>query len=1042
MSEFIGTLDTDYIVENKSGYVKVALNGATCLTYGIISYVKIQKSDKTIETYSDFQGLTTNGLYNTTQRIIEEKHLVEGGWWKDEQGNEKWQCNCKRCYLPFEAGDKVIEVAYKKQEFKSDYADIYQSKDYDVEELEDKAHNKKIDRTNSPIRVFRTYQYNESKKQWDFYLSLSDATAKKDFMIDSVDYFNENGIKETYEVENSISNPQNEIKYYSLGKDKIETYNMEIENIKLAYNPKREIIYPIRLEQGYYIESISCDFKTPILYMDGAKGYEEERKSRNKIFKFDEEAKKIEYNSASDTTTIHIPTLRPRSFDIIKPEGVLEEGNLGGFSYNCTSKEAEDFLTVTAERGYVIDYIEFRYKDEMPVIIIEKECRGKTSYTVDRSFYPADETNKYYLNAHFMLNITGYANVESKLLPPYLEEELPPIVKSSYVTDAILQIPYTNNPGVVLGSEAKAFSVRIKNFSSNEIVETLTVSATANSLVNNVIVVALKNQHKYTIGQYYKCQIAYIDVNGREGFFSTVGFTKCTTEPRVAIQGLNAYAKNVYTGQFTGVYDQTYGDTTEKLLKGYFTLYYLDKDEKEQTVSSGELLYYPEDNKKINYATQSYNFNLEANNVTKISYTTISQNGIQKTSPIYELKSGNLAANILNQKFTLFSELDKENSTINLYLKNNGGSIFPINEIFVVSRAKASDNFIIWEELGYIQKQQAFGGDIIKIFSDKTYENGEIYEYSIQNYYTGLGWSERLRTRDSIQGWMEYPTLFDGERMLKIMYNPKLETITSTLPEEKIETIGSQFPFVIRSGYVRYKEIPLGGLLSYTTDLDYNFRIEQKIKLESRRPSSPSFEDLNLIPDTSCYSDTNILEEQKFKMQVVDWLNNGKPKLYRSPTEGSYLIYTVNVALQAETTLGNLLHNFTATGYEIDSITNANLKKYGIISLEPIELSEIQENAKASPSQVDSLIKLDIGVDVIKIKISNNGNYIVGCKFYNKEDVLILQSSISSRSTNEFGLSSCSYIVFERVDGTSSVLVTDITVQTWKKVIKSYGFGG
>jgi len=62
----------------------------------------------------------------------------------------------------------------------------------------------------------------------------------------------------------------------------------------------------------------------------------------------------------------------------------------------------------------------------------------------------------------------------------------------------------------------------------------------------------------------------------------------------------------------------------------------------------------------------------------------------------------------------------------------------------------------------------------------------------------------------------------------------------------------------------------------------------------------------------------------------LEWLNNGEPKLFRSPGEGNYIVRLMNVSLSPEDTLGRMLHNFSCTAYEIDDYTYNNLNSYGI----------------------------------------------------------------------------------------------------------------
>jgi hypothetical protein len=66
----------------------------------------------------------------------------------------------------------------------------------------------------------------------------------------------------------------------------------------------------------------------------------------------------------------------------------------------------------------------------------------------------------------------------------------------------------------------------------------------------------------------------------------------------------------------------------------------------------------------------------------------------------------------------------------------------------------------------------------------------------------------------------------------------------------------------------------------------------------------------------------NITAERVFKLKVLDWLNNGEIKLFKSPTEGNYIVRLLNVSLSPTDTVGRMLHTFTATGYEVDDIKN------------------------------------------------------------------------------------------------------------------------
>lgn len=187
------------------------------------------------------------------------------------------------------------------------------------------------------------------------------------------------------------------------------------------------------------------------------------------------------------------------------------------------------------------------------------------------------------------------------------------------------------------------------------------------------------------------------------------------------------------------------------------------------------------------------------------------------------------------------------------------------------------------------------------IYKDYTIESGKTYTYSI-------GEAELKASLD-----FEYIFLSDSERQLKIKYNPKVSSFKDIILEQKIETIGSKYPFIFRNNDIRYKEISISGLISHQMDEQNLFSLN-----------------LQFSEDTSITAN-NYHKERKFREEVYNWLTNGKPKLFRSPQEGNYIIQLMNVSLTPMDQLGRLLYSFNATGYEIVDYNIENMIKYHII---------------------------------------------------------------------------------------------------------------
>jgi hypothetical protein len=158
-----------------------------------------------------------------------------------------------------------------------------------------------------------------------------------------------------------------------------------------------------------------------------------------------------------------------------------------------------------------------------------------------------------------------------------------------------------------------------------------------------------------------------------------------------------------------------------------------------------------------------------------------------------------------------------------------------------------------------------------------------------------------------------------------------MNSFKDTILETKVDTIGGKYPYIYRNSMVRYKEFPIGGLISYTMDEDGYFmgRVSMAAGTRTSTPEvSPTFLDEGFSTNLT---DENVRKELEFKLAVLEWLNDGKPKLFRSPTEGNYLVRLMNVSLTPTKEVGRMLHSFTATAYEIDDHDLKTLKKYGII---------------------------------------------------------------------------------------------------------------
>jgi len=204
------------------------------------------------------------------------------------------------------------------------------------------------------------------------------------------------------------------------------------------------------------------------------------------------------------------------------------------------------------------------------------------------------------------------------------------------------------------------------------------------------------------------------------------------------------------------------------------------------------------------------------------------------------------------------------------------------------------------------------------------------YRYAIQRYNDSGFYSARVLTKSPIIADFEDMFLYDGSRQLKVRFDPKVTSFKENILETKTDTIGGRYPFFFRNGDVKYKEFPLSGLISHLSDEQELFMSATELGLQTVATHRNEYVAKEVIRSTQL--DTlNTKAERIFKLNVLDWLTNGQPKIFRSPQEGNYIVRLLNTSLSPNETVGRMLHTFSSTAYEIDEFNFVNLIKYKFV---------------------------------------------------------------------------------------------------------------
>lgn len=499
-----------------------------------------------------------------------------------------------------------------------------------------------------------------------------------------------------------------------------------------------------------------------------------------------------------------------------------------------------------------------------------------------------------------------------KLYPPLIEGTIPAF------GGTVITVPFALNKAVAR-TEIAGLELKIKTVQGSTLLgtfEAVYFDVETEMIAQFNISSILSALH---IGQYYKVQLAFIGPTNTVGYYSTVGVVKYTAVPEVYIEGLTVGEFNNHTYHYTAVYSQLGGDQTEKL---YSTRFKLLDNESHVVVDSGEILH------NINNDDVSYEAHeefiiaqdLEDGENYYLFVTMTTSNGMVISSDKYRMTQVGMIATSLKADLVAINNFDDGYIAISLHgHTSEDGVEYGTIGTFALCRAASNENYI-WHEVVTFSISDSKTSR--QLWQDYTVEQGVTYRYSIQEFNSYNIYSERIISNDVVADF-EDAFLYDGQQQLKIRYNPKVSSFKTDLQESKVETIGSKYPFIFRNGQVRYREFPISGLISYFMDENEKFMSKKAIGLEEI---------------TQNLTTNNIFAERNFKMSVLDWLNNGKTKLFRSPGEGNFIVQLLNVSMSPTDSVGRMLHTFSSTAYEVNDFSYNALLNEGLLSTENLNV--------------------------------------------------------------------------------------------------------
>lgn len=519
----------------------------------------------------------------------------------------------------------------------------------------------------------------------------------------------------------------------------------------------------------------------------------------------------------------------------------------------------------------------------------------------------------------------------------------------------------------------------------------------------------------WTIGEIYKIQIrlssvAYTETIGQTAWLNAQGnnfsewSTYCTTKttgvPTIKVPLMKnfdssieqsasnsdkRYTISLTTMDFNGSYENE--DTSETLYSYKLQLF---DDNDSLTEDSGTI--YANQYSSLGQFRYLFKHEFEDNEQGKVrlSFTTInkyegyydfkftisqdiitSTNILPITTDSLSLVEDDDFITAFNSLTSLAKEQEEGRVAIKLYAPNY--NIY--NGNICIRRADSRDNYANWTDVRIITCiDTAVNG--LPLIYDYTTESGVWYKYGVQTIDTnGNRGLLNVARIPAIREWDYAYLLGDGGRQLKLQFDNTMNSYIYNFSESKTDTIGGKYPFITRNGNMQYRTIPINGLISFNMDENNTFTTDAELY---------KYEDI--INEYKTRRDEEHLgmydykREFDFREKVLAFLQDGKPKLFKSSTEGNIIVRLMSVTGQPNQSLHRMIYSFTSTGHEIAEATMENYLKYGFF-----EVGEWSDSFATTETRLGQLdLDFEIGDNIItKIwkKYDTSNQDIAGTKF-------------------------------------------------------------
>jgi hypothetical protein len=317
------------------------------------------------------------------------------------------------------------------------------------------------------------------------------------------------------------------------------------------------------------------------------------------------------------------------------------------------------------------------------------------------------------------------------------------------------------------------------------------------------------------------------------------------------------------------------------------------------------------------------------------------------------------------------------------------------NSSLVFQRSCEDDEFCLWKTIASFSNV-----DIVKTlrWSDYTVEGNKIYKYRILFMTDDVNYLiDKINNNDIvILTSLDDIYLSNKDLQLAVKFNPNISGLKYISQENVTNTLGGKYPIIRINGDTKYRQFNISGTLAFYYDwqstlsqlhdcdscgekvghwfVEQNRSLFMKPSMMATLVKEKFFDLLRTQPNAF---------DRKLRDCVIKFLNDRKPKLFRSATEGNMIVYLSGISFTPNKQLGRNIYDFSATATEICDFNDKNLAKYNLIFSESKTYSSVSYLIKVKEINIDGdedsngVLQLDsyVGTDNV-IKYNKNGKEV------------------------------------------------------------------